>query len=122
MRTSSVTMATVVNIGLGISMEKYFIFEYLCISGTVKTVLTVSPLRRLNILGRIAVLHTRPIVTDQVARSVGLLVGVRLSQLQKWVNRSRCCLDPGNHVLDGGPDAHMGRDNFEGKGASPCKV
>jgi len=23
---------------------------------------------------------------------------------------------PGNHVLDGGPDSHMERDNFEGKG------
>ena len=28
---------------------------------------------------------------------------------------------PGNHVLDGGPDPH-GKGNFEGKGASHCKV
>ena len=27
-----------------------------------------------------------------------------------------------NHVLDGGPDPLMGRDNLEGEGASHCKV
>ena len=29
---------------------------------------------------------------------------------------------PGNHVLDGDPDAAMGMGNFEGEEASHCKV
>jgi len=73
-------MATVVNIGLGRPKGKYIIFEYLYICDG-KDCANGSPLRRLDILGRIAVLHTRPIVTDQAAWSVGLLAGVRLSQL-----------------------------------------
>jgi len=34
----------------------------------------------------------------------------------------RTRVSPGNHVLDGGPDPPMGMGNFEGKGASHCKV
>jgi len=34
----------------------------------------------------------------------------------------RTWIGPGNHVLDGGADARMGRGNFEGEGASHCKV
>jgi len=42
----------------------------------------------------------RPVVTDQVAWSVG----------------------PGNHVLDGGPYPRMGRGNFKGGRCAHCKV
>jgi len=31
-------------------------------------------------------------------------------------------LGPGNHVLDGDPDAPMGRGNFDGERAAHCKV
>jgi len=33
----------------------------------------------------------------------------------------RTPVGPRNHVLDGGPDTPMGRDNFEGKGRSIVK-
>ena len=72
----------------------------------------------------------RPIVTDRVAWSVGLSVyqSVTLVSPAKAAEPIempfglRTLVGPGNHVLDGVPDPHMGRGNFEGKGASHSKV
>ena len=68
----------------------------------------------------------RPIVTDRVAWSVGLSVTLvspaKTAEpiempFELWTRvRTR------NHVLDGGPDTPMGMSNFEGGGASRCKV
>ena len=66
----------------------------------------------------------RPIVTDRVAWSVGLSVcrSVTLVSSAKTAEPIempfglRTLVGPGNHLLDGGPDFPMGRDNFGGKG------
>jgi len=72
----------------------------------------------------------RPIVTDRVAWSVGLSVclsGGRSNTLvspAKRLNRSfrlRIRVGPGNHTC-WGFRSPMGRGNFEGEGASHCKV
>ena len=69
----------------------------------------------------------RPIVTDRVAslawsvgRSVGLSAKTAAPINMPFGVRTR--VSPGNHVSDGGPDPPMGRVNFEGGGASHCKV
>jgi len=76
------------------------------------------------LLGRIAVLRTymRPIVTDRVAWSVGLSVCLPVTPVSpakvaepiEMPFGLRTRVGPGNHVLDGGPDPQMGRDNFVG--------
>jgi len=69
------------------------------------------------------------IVTDRVAWSVGLSVGLSVALMSpekttEWIEvpfglSTQVC--PGNHVLDGGPDPPMGRGNFEGEGATIVK-
>jgi len=72
----------------------------------------------------------RPTVIDRVAWSVGLSVGLSVTLVSPakmaepiempfglWTR-----VGPRDHVLDGGLDPSMGRGNFEGKGASHCKV
>ena len=69
----------------------------------------------------------RPIVTDRVARSVGLSV-CHTSESCKNGCTDRAAVwvedlgGSGNHVLDGGPDPPMGRSKFLGEWASHCKV
>jgi len=68
----------------------------------------------------------RPIVTDRVAWSVSLSVGLSLpvtlvspaktTEAIEMPFGLRTRVDPSNHVLDEGPGPPMGRDNFEGKG------
>jgi len=66
------------------------------------------------------------IVTDQVAWSVGLCVTLvspaKTAEPIEMPFGLRTWVVPGNHVLDWGPDPPMGRGNFEGEGASHCKV
>ena len=79
-------------------------------------------------LGRIAVLHTymRPILTDQVAWSVGLSVTLvspaKMAALIELPFGLRTWVGPGNHVLDGGLDPPWEGANFGGEWASHCKV
>ena len=70
----------------------------------------------------------RPILTDQVAWSVGLSVvcqSVTLVSPAKTAApielpfRLRTWVGPGNRVLDGGPDPPMGRGKFLGENARP---
>jgi len=67
-----------------------------------------------------------PIVTDQVVWSVGLSVTLvspaKTAELIEMPFGLRSWVGPWNHVLDRGPDPPMERDNFEGEGASHCKV
>jgi len=66
----------------------------------------------------------RPIVRDRVALSVGLSVcwsatpvsPAKMAGPIEMPFGLRIRVGPRNHVLDGGPDAPMGRGNFEGKG------
>jgi len=67
----------------------------------------------------------QPIVTDEVACSVGL--SVRIMSLQKQLNRLRCCwvvdlAEPEDHVLDGVQIPHVKGQFLKGKGAAHCKV
>ena len=68
----------------------------------------------------------QPIVTDRVAWSIGLSVtlvspaktaGPIEMPFGLWTR-----VGPGNRALDGGPDPHMGRGNFDGERESHCKV
>ena len=66
----------------------------------------------------------RPIVTDRVAWSVGLLVCLSVALVSPGKTTEpiempfglRAHVGPGNHVLDGGPDSPMERGNCWGKG------
>ena len=65
----------------------------------------------------------RPILTDQVAWSVGLSVTLvipakKVAQIELPFGL-RTWVDPGNHVLDGGPDLPMGRGKFFGENGCP---
>ena len=72
----------------------------------------------------------QPIVTHRVAWSVGLSVGLSVTQVSpaktaeliemQFELRNRA--GPRNHVLDRGPDPPMGRGNVKGEGASYCKL
>jgi len=66
----------------------------------------------------------RPIVTDQVVWSVGRSVcwSVTVVSHAKTAEQIEMQfglwerIGPRNHMLDGGPDPRMGRDDFEGEG------
>jgi len=69
----------------------------------------------------------RSIVTDQVAWSVGRSVTqvspAKQTEPIEMPFGLRTRVGPGNHVLDWGPDIHMGRGSIDrGKGAAHCKV
>jgi len=65
----------------------------------------------------------RPILTDQVAWSVGLYVCLSVTLVSPAKTAPpielpfglRTWVGPGNHVLDGGPDLPMGRGKFFGE-------
>jgi len=64
-----------------------------------------------------------PIVADRVAWSVSLYVTLvspaKMAAPIEIPFGLRTRVSPGNHVLDGGPDAPMGRGNFEGGKGHP---
>ena len=70
----------------------------------------------------------RPIVTNRVAWSVRLSVGLSVTlvspaKMAEPINMpfGLCTwVGPGNRVLDGGPDPPMGMAIFRGKGAFHC--
>jgi len=65
----------------------------------------------------------RPIVTDRVAWSVGLSVGLSVTLVSPAKKAApielpfglRTWVGPRNYVLDGGPDPPMGRGKFLGE-------
>ena len=61
-----------------------------------------------------------PIVTDRVAWSVSLSVTVvgPAKTVELFGMRTRVGW-PKEHAIDGGPDPHMGRGNFEGARGGP---
>ena len=69
----------------------------------------------------------RPILTDRVAWSVGLSVGLSITLVSPAKTAApielpfglRTWVGPGNHVLDGGPDPPMGRGKFLGENGRP---
>jgi len=65
----------------------------------------------------------RPIVTDRVAWSVGwsvtLVSPTKTAEPIEVPFGLRTRLGPGNHVVDVGPDTHMGRGSFEGGSGIP---
>jgi len=69
----------------------------------------------------------RPILTDRVAWSVGLSVGLSITLVSPAKTAApielpfglRTWVGPGNHVLDGGPDPPMGRGKFFGENGRP---
>ena len=73
----------------------------------------------------------RPILTNRVAWSVGLSVGLSVCRPVTLVSPTktaalielpfglRTWVGPGNHVLDGGPDPPMGRGKFLGRMGVP---
>ena len=65
----------------------------------------------------------RPIRTDRVAWSVGLSVilvsPAKTAAPIELPFRLRTWVGPGKHVLDGGPDPHMGRGKFLAENGSP---
>jgi len=60
----------------------------------------------------------RPYVTDRGAWFVGLSVTLvspaKTAEVIEMLFGLWTRMDPGKHVLDGGPDLPMGRGNFEG--------
>jgi len=72
----------------------------------------------------------QPILTDQVAWSVGLSVGLSVTLVRPAKTAapielpfgSRTWVGPGNHVLDGVQIPHGKGQTFEGEWASHCKV
>ena len=64
-----------------------------------------------------------PVATDGECLSVCLSVWQSWA-LQKWLNRSRCCLGcgPVNHVLDGVQVLLVDVQFWRGKGTAHCKV
>ena len=67
-----------------------------------------------------------PTVTNRVAWSVGLsdtlVSSAKTAAPIEMPFGLRTWVGPGNHVLDGSSDPPLGRGNFEGEGASQCKV
>ena len=67
-----------------------------------------------------------PIVTNRVVFSVSLSVTIviraKRAEPIEMPFGLRTPVGQENHVLDAGLDTSMGRGNFEGKGASHCKV
>jgi len=63
-------------------------------------------------------MYMQPTVTDRVARFVGLFVTqvspAKTAAPIQMPFGFRTQVGPRNHVLDGGPDPHMERGNFEG--------
>jgi len=57
-----------------------------------------------------------------VCRSVTLVSPAKTAALIEMLFGLRTRVGPRNHVLDGGPDPPMQRGNFEGEGASHCKL
>jgi len=65
----------------------------------------------------------RPIVTDRVAWSVGLSVGLSVTLVSPAKTAEpiemplglKTRVGPGNHVLDGGPDPPHGKEQFSGQ-------
>jgi len=72
-------------------------------------------------------MQVRPIVTNRVAWSVGLSVGLSVMLVSPAKTAApiempfglRTRVSPGNHVLDAGPDPPMRRGNFEGERGGP---
>jgi len=62
------------------------------------------------------------VVRRSVGRSVTLVSPAKAAAPIEIPFGLRTRVGPRNHVLDGGPDLPMGRGNFEGEGASHCKV
>jgi len=57
-----------------------------------------------------------------LSRSVAVSSSAKTQEPIEIPFAMRSQVGPGKHVLDGGPDPPMGRGNFEGEGASHCKV
>ena len=72
----------------------------------------------------------RPILTDRLAWSVGVSVGLSVTLVSpaktaepiEMQFRLRTQMGPRNQVLDGGPDLTWQCAILRGKGASHCKV
>ena len=57
-----------------------------------------------------------------VGRSVTVVSPAKTAETIEIPFPFRTRVGTGNHVLDGGLDIRIGRGNFEGEGASHCKV
>ena len=72
----------------------------------------------------------QPIVTDRVAWSVGLSVGLSVTLVSRAKTAEPIAMPfglwtqvgQGNHVLDGGPDSPWEGAILRGEGAFHCKV
>jgi len=62
------------------------------------------------------------VVCRSVSRSVTLVSPAKTAESIEMPLGLRTRLGPGNHVLDGDPDAPIGRGDFEGGEASHCKA